>query len=73
MIVAAAEAKRKGNAWIKANAGLNQKKKDAAKERHDLKVMFDKGNGMKAGDIAMIVRIRCMYATVPCVSWRLSL
>jgi len=62
VIVAAAEAKRKGNAWIKANAGLNQKKKDAAKERHDLKVMFDKGNGMKAGDIAMIVRIRCMVS-----------
>jgi hypothetical protein len=61
-VVAAAEAKRKNNAWIKAHADLNQKKKDADKERHDLKVMFDKGNGMKAGDIAMIVRIRCMVS-----------
>ena len=65
LAVAKAEANRKNSAWTKAHAKLNQKKKDVAKERADLKVMFESGNGMKAGEIAMIVKIRCMYAAAP--------
>jgi hypothetical protein len=62
LAVAKAEANRKGNAWLKASAALKTKKADAIKEKHDLGVLFKKGNGLKAGEIAMIVKLRCMLS-----------
>jgi hypothetical protein len=63
LAVAKAEASRKDKAWIKANSQYKQKKIDAAREKADLNSVFKKGNGMKAGEIEMIVRIRCMLST----------
>jgi DNA-directed RNA polymerase delta subunit len=62
LAVAKSDYNTKNTAWIKADAALKQKKKDAERERHDLGAAFKKGNGLKAGEIAMIVKIRCMLS-----------